>query len=162
MFIKKKCYKVLIMKNIIKLFLVLTVSAFTFSCNEKIEVQDTADPVLSYYKLAGTWKLVEWNGVSYDDSMPYVYITLDSKEQTFKLYSNMDSYYPVLRTGNFDMDYDNDLQYNILTGYYDYSFGFFQYDYRVLLQDNDTMIWIAIGAEDKCIYTRTDLPEGLE
>ena len=112
--------------------------------------------------ISGNWKLVEWNGVSYDDSMPYVYITLDSKEQTFKLYSNMDSYYPVLRTGNFDMEYDNDLQYNILTGYYDYSFGFFQYDYRVLLQDNDTMIWIAIGAEDKCIYTRTDLPEGLE
>ena len=116
------------MKNIIKFFLLLTVTAFTVSCAEKIEVQDTADPVLSYYKLAGTWKLVEWNGTAYDDTMPYVYVTLDSKEQTFTLYSNLDSYYPVVRTGLFDLEYDNDLQYNILTGYYDYSFGFFQYD----------------------------------
>lgn len=150
------------MKNIIKLFLSLAIAAFTVSCTEKFEVQDTADPVLSYYKLAGTWRLVEWNGITYDDSKPYVYVTLDSKEQTFTLYSNLDSYYPVVRTGLFDMEYDTDLQYNILTGYYDYSFGFFQYDYRVLLEGTDKMIWIAIGAEDKCVYTRSELPEGLK
>lgn len=150
------------MKNIIKFFLLLTITAFTVSCTEKIEVQDTADPVLSYYKLAGTWKLVEWNGTAYDDTMPYVYVTLDSKEQTFTLYSNLDSYYPVVRTGLFDMEYDYDLQYNILTGYYDYSFGFFQYDYRVLLDGNDKMIWMAIDAEDKCVYTRSELPEELK
>lgn len=150
------------MKNIVKLFLLLAVSAFTISCNEKMGVQDTADPVLSYYKLAGTWRLVEWNGAKYDDSTPYVYLTLDSKEQTFKLYSNVDSYYPVVRSGKFDLVYDNDLQYNVLTGYYDYSFGFFQYDYRVLMESNDKMIWVAIGAEDKCVYSRAELPEGLE
>lgn len=150
------------MKNIIKFFLLLTITAFTVSCTEKIEVQDTADPVLSYYKLAGTWKLVEWNGTAYDDTMPYVYVTLDSKEQTFALYSNLDSYYPVVRTGLFDLEYDYDLEYNILTGYYDYSFGFFQYDYRVLMDGTDTMIWMAIGAEDKCVYTRSELPEELK
>ena len=150
------------MKNITKFILLLAMTVLAVACNNKTTPQETADPVLSYYKLAGTWKLAEWNGVSYDNSITYVYLTLDSKEQTFTLYSNMDSYYPEVRSGLFDLEYDYDLQYNVLTGYYDYSFGFFQYDYRVLLEGNDTMIWMAIGANDKCVYKRSEVPEGLE
>ena len=151
------------MKNILKIFVLLAISANLISCkDDNTGSIKPVDPVLSYYQLAGTWKLVEWNGVAQDETKPYVYIKLDSKEQTFSMYSNIDSYYPTVRTGYFDLEYDDQLEYNVLTGYYDYSFGFFQYDYRVVKSGDDKMIWTAIDAEDKCVYVRSELPEGLE
>ena len=159
---KMKTIIKLVMKNLFKLFLFLTILVNAVSCDDYNDShQVEPDPVLSYYQLSGTWRLDKWNGETQDD-VTYVYVKLNSKEQTFAIYSNIDSYYPVVRTGHFDLEYDYDNEYNVISGFYDYSFGFFQYDYKVNKVDDDTMIWTAIGAEDVCVYRRASLPEGME
>lgn len=50
------------------------------ACEVDHSYESTDDPVLSYYQIAGTWKLSEWKGANIGDDGRFFYMTLVSKD----------------------------------------------------------------------------------
>ena len=141
--------------------LITAVLAFQ-SCKVDHSYESSDDPVLSYYQIAGTWKLSEWKGVSIEDDGRFFYMVLESKDTKFTVYHNLDSARPITLTGTFGLEYDEDEGVNVVSGMYDHEYGLWANDYIVRMRDKDTMVWVALSDPgDVSIYVRTTMPESL-
>ncbi|MGM9741173.1 MAG: hypothetical protein ACI3ZP_11275 [Candidatus Cryptobacteroides sp.] len=148
------------MKKVLYILTLAVIIPFCNSCSDDHTYEDTADPVLSYYQIVGTWRLTEWNGEEIDSDARYFYMVLESKERTFTIYQNLDSANPYSMTGTFSLEYDEEEEINVVSGMYDHEFGFWSHEYRVIKTDDDTMVWTAIDdPEDVSVYKRSTLPE---
>ncbi|MGM9741803.1 MAG: hypothetical protein ACI3ZC_01920 [Candidatus Cryptobacteroides sp.] len=132
------------------------------SCEEDHSYEDLSDPVLSYYQLTGEWQLAEWRGEDMTSGDRYVYVSLESRDRTFNIYQNLDSAVPVHYSGTYELVYDEENGVNLVNGLYDHEFGFWNSDYIVRLQDEDTMVWTSAADDaDISVYRRAEIPAGI-
>lgn len=126
------------MKKIFPLLLLTLTTAFT-ACEKPIEEIPALE--VNYINLDGTWQLAEWNDASLADGT-WLYIVLDRKEHTFKVYDNLNSMYPHLSTGVFEITNDWRVG-DIISGTYDYDNGAWNHDYIVTDLYQESMLWTA-------------------
>lgn len=132
------------------------------ACEVDHSYESTDDPVLSYYQIAGTWKLSEWKGESLEGDARFFYMVLESKDTRLTVYHNLDSARPISLSGAFDLEYDEDEGVNVISGLYDHEYGLWANDYIVRMNGDDKMVWTAVSdPEDVSVYVRTKLPENL-
>lgn len=165
------------MKFFNAIFAVLAASAVMCSCEKDHTYEDDSDPEIALYQITGTWKLESWSYGQIPEGV-YSYIVLDSKENTFEIYQNVDSPYSRHLTGNFSLVYKEDKGQNIISGWYDHDSGFWASDYIVTTVTADSMTWISTGTtsgpqtvstkttqvpnRDICVYRRCDsIPEDI-
>ncbi len=114
---------------------------------------------MSYYQISGEWHLTEWRGEDMTSGDRYVYISLESRDRAFNIYQNLDSAVPVRYSGTYELVYDEENGVNLVNGVYDHEFGFWNNDYIVRLQDEDTMVWTSSADDtDISVYRRADIP----
>ena len=124
-----------------KIFTILLAVAALVSCADK------EDPIVyldvNANNIAGSWKLVGWNGTDLDTST-YMYIDFVRNDRTYTMYHNMDSFtnVPHIATGSFYIDTDVELG-AIIRGNYDYDSGDWAHRYIVKNLTATSMIWIA-------------------
>lgn len=126
------------MKKIFPLLLLTLTTAFT-ACEKPIEEIPALE--VNYINLDGTWQLAEWNDAPLADGT-WLYIVLDRKEHTFKVYDNLNSMYPHLSTGVFEITNDWRVG-DIISGTYDYDNGAWNHDYIVTDLYQESMLWTA-------------------
>ena len=126
------------MKKITNLLMLLAV-ALLAACDDFVE---TLKPTLEVkpYNLDGTWKLETLNGKQLADST-YVYLVLDRK-YAFELYQNTSSMYPMMYTGDYELDYDWRVG-DVISGVYDYGLGTWSHEYVVTDLYEQSMMWTA-------------------
>lgn len=126
------------MMKITNLLMILSVALFA-ACDDPV---DTTVPPLKVtpYNLDGTWQLAEWNGSPLADST-YVYLVLDRK-QTFEMYQNTGSMYPMLYTGTYGLEEDWRVG-DIISGVYDYEQGEWNHKYVITDLYKESMTWTA-------------------
>ena len=109
------------------------------ACDEPI---DTTEPTLEVksHNLDGVWKLEELNGNSLA-SGSYVYLVLDRK-YTYEIYQNTASMYPVLHTGDYELEYDWRVG-DVISGIYDYGLGTWEHEYVITDFYKKSMVWTA-------------------
>lgn len=114
---------------------------------------------VTYKSIAGAWELTEWNNEPLIEGT-YLYVAFDSKEHRFEMWDNLNSMYPTMRSGSFILSVD-DMQRDIISGWYDYGVGDWASDYIVELSaEGDRMVWSAIANEEKMSFVEVDeLPE---
>lgn len=107
-------------------------------------------------KVAGTWKLTEWNGEEMNDDR-YCYIVLDRKELTIGVYQNFDSFTSRHLTGSFTLNFDRYTGVNTIEGVYDHLSGFWRNNYVISAISDASMTWVVEGDEtDVSVYTRCE------
>ena len=76
------------------------------------------------------------------------------------MWDNLNSMYPTMRSGSFMLSVD-DMQRDIISGWYDYSVGDWRDDYIVELNvDGDKMTWRAVSSDEKMTFVEVNaLPE---
>lgn len=126
------------MKKIFPLLLLTLITAFT-ACEKPIEEIPALE--VNYINLDGTWQLAEWNDAPLADGT-WLYIVLDRKEHTFKVYDNLNSMYPHLSTGVFEIANDWRVG-DVISGTYDYENGAWNHDYIVTDLYQESMLWTA-------------------
>ena len=130
-------------------------------CDKENESNDTKvqNMAVTYYTIDGVWSLVEWNDAPLAEGT-LLYIDLDRKEHRFEMWDNLNSMYPTMRSGSFMLSVD-DMQRDIISGWYDYSVGDWRDDYIVELNvDGDKMTWRAVSSDEKMTFVEVDaLPE---
>lgn len=126
------------MKKIFPLLFLALMTAFT-ACEKPIEEIPALE--VNYINLDGTWQLAEWNDAPLADGT-WLYIVLDRKEHTFKVYDNLNSMYPHLSTGVFEITNDWRVG-DIISGTYDYANGAWNHDYIVTDLYQESMLWTA-------------------
>lgn len=126
------------MKKIFPLLFLALMTAFT-ACEKPIEEIPALE--VNYINLDGTWQLAEWNDAPLADGT-WLYIVLDRKEHTFKVYDNLNSMYPHLSTGVFEITNDWRVG-DIISGTYDYDNGAWNHDYIVTDLYQESMLWTA-------------------
>lgn len=144
------------------LSLAIMASALLISgCDKENESNDTKvqKMAVTYYTIDGVWSLVEWNDAPLAEGT-LLYIDLDRKEHRFEMWDNLNSMYPTMRSGSFMLSED-DMQHDIISGWYDYSVGDWSDDYIVELNaDGDKMTWRAVSSDEKMTFVEVDaLPE---
>ena len=140
------------MKKLTNLLMLLAVALFA-ACEEPI---DTIEPTLDVksHNLDGVWKLDKLNGNSLADGT-YVYLVLDRK-YTFEIYQNTASMYPVLYTGDYELEYDWRVG-DVISGTYDYGLGAWSNEYVVTALYKKSMTWKAKGEDGETQeYVRVD------
>ena len=164
--LRKEMEKMMKMKNILLILAALAAVLTLFSCQKDHSWSDDSDPKLSYNQILGSWQLSVWNGNDMTGSDTWCYLELKSdreiEKMVFRLYQNLSTAEPVDRTGIFELEYDEDLRCNLVSGRYDHEYGFWADDYIVRLLDKDTMEWrpLKSSSEDVSIYRRIDsIPE---
>lgn len=126
------------MKKTVHLILVAVMAIMT-AC-EKEEMPIPALEV-NYINLDGTWQLAEWRGAPLAEGT-WLYIELDRKEHTFKIYDNISTMYPHLYTGVFEITNDWRVG-DVISGTYDYENGVWNHDYIVTDLYQESMLWTA-------------------
>ena len=126
------------MKKTVHLILVAVMAIMT-AC-EKEEMPIPALEV-NYINLDGTWQLAEWRGAPLAEGA-WLYIELDRKEHTFKIYDNISTMYPHLYTGVFEITNDWRVG-DVISGTYDYENGVWNHDYIVTDLYQESMLWTA-------------------
>lgn len=144
------------------LSLAIMASALLISgCDKENESNDTKvqNMAVTYYTIDGVWSLVEWNDAPLAEGT-LLYIDLDRKEHRFEMWDNLNSMYPTMRSGSFMLSVD-DMQRDIISGWYDYSVGDWRDDYIVELNvDGDKMTWRAVSSDEKMTFVEVNaLPE---
>ena len=126
------------MKKITNLLMSLAMVLFV-ACDEPI---DTTEPTLEVksHNLDGVWQLEELNGNSLA-SGSYVYLVLDRK-YTYEIYQNTASMYPVLYTGDYELEYDWRVG-DVISGTYDYGLGAWEHEYVITDLYKKSMVWTA-------------------
>lgn len=121
-------------------FLIVSLAILFVACDDKIE---TEVPTLEVnaINLDGTWELAHWNDAPLADST-YVYIVLNRKNQTFRIYENMASMYPRLVTGSFELKKDYKVG-DIISGIYDFEGGSWNHEYLITNLYKESMTWTA-------------------
>ena len=107
------------MKRLLKMALLLLCGAFAGACDDDGQ---PAEPFLNVTanNIAGTWRLATWRGEPLAEGS-FVYFEFVRKDQTFKLYQNLDSFRPVMKSGRFSITTDEKLGAAVLSGDYDHS-----------------------------------------
>lgn len=126
------------MKKITNLLMLLAMALFV-ACDEPI---DTTEPTLEVksHNLDGVWQLEELNGNSLA-SGSYVYLVLDRK-YTYEIYQNTASMYPVLYTGDYELEYDWRVG-DVISGTYDFGLGAWEHEYVITDLYKKSMVWTA-------------------
>ena len=141
--------------------IVMASALFVVGCDKSGDVESTPQPnkAVTYYTIDGVWELVEWNGAALIDGTE-LYITLDRKEHRFEIWDNLNSMYTVMRSGSFLLSVD-DMQRDVISGWYDYGVGDWSNDYFVELNaEGDRMQWTAVDGNEQMIFVEIDkLPE---
>ena len=148
-----------ILKNILNVLATAWAVSFAVSCDKSgTETEEYLS--LTYYNVAGTWELVEWNGEPLAEGT-YAYIEL-TRQHEFTSCSNIRTTSSVAEvlTGEFDIDNED----NTVGGYYDYM-DYMQWSHRYVVSEltSDRMVWTASDDPGEVrVYLRTDaIPEGL-
>ena len=140
---------------------VVAVALFVTGCDNGDKVSNTQkqNMAVTYFTIDGVWQLVEWNAAPLAEGT-LLYIDLDRKEQRFEMWDNLNSMYPTMRSGGFLLSVD-DMQRDIISGWYDFGVGDWSSDYVVELNvEGDQMVWSALADEEKMIFVEVDeLPE---
>lgn len=143
------------------LFAIVVAGLFVAGCDKGEEVSDIKQPnmAVTYYTIDGVWQLAEWNDAPLAEGT-VLYIELDRKEHRFEMWDNLNSMYPTMRSGSFVLSVD-DMQRDIISGWYDYGIGDWTSDYIVELNaDGDKMVWNAVAGNEKMVFVEVDeLPE---
>lgn len=148
------------MKRLLKMALLLLCGAFAGACDDDGQ---PAEPFLNVTanNLAGTWRLATWRGEPLAEGS-FVYFEFVRKDQKFKLYQNLDSFRPVLKSGRFSITTDEKLGAAVLSGDYDHSLNA-TWAHRYVVRDltQTSMTWIVTTDEsDVTVYERCDgIPE---
>ena len=148
-----------IFRNILNVLAMAWAVSFAVSCDKSgTETEEYLS--LTYYNVAGTWELVEWNGEPLAEGT-YAYIEL-TRQHEFTSCSNIRTTSSVAEvlTGEFDIDNED----NTVGGYYDYM-DYMQWSHRYVVSEltSDRMVWTASDDPGEVrVYLRTDaIPEGL-
>ena len=149
------------MKTLYRILIMTVLFIGISSCSDDEDIQD-ASLELTYANLHGTWRLDNWNGQGEEENW-YCYITFDRKEHTFVMYQRFGSMVSEKITGSFEIEYDENLECNILAGEYDYGQGEWIQKYIVSELKESTMTWLVKGDDtDISKYVRCDkIPEDI-
>ena len=148
-----------IFRNILNVLATAWAVSFAVSCDKSgTETEEYLS--LTYYNVAGTWELVEWNGEPLAEGT-YAYIEL-TRQGEFTSCSNIETTSSVasVMTGEFDIDHEK----KTIGGYYDYmDFKQWSHWYAVSELTSDRMVWTATDDPSEVrVYSRIDaIPEGL-
>ncbi len=149
------------MKKLLKIALLLC-SVFVWACDDDSQPVEPSLNVTAN-NLAGTWHLATWHGEPLAEGS-FVYIEFVRKGQTFKLYQNLDSFRPVIKSGRFSITTDEKLGAAVLSGDYDHSLNA-TWAHRYVVRDltKTSMTWIVTTDEDDVtVYERCDgIPEDI-
>ncbi len=149
------------MKRLLKIVLLLC-SVFVWACNDDSQPVEPSLNVTAN-NLAGTWRLATWHDEPLAEGS-FVYIEFVRKGQTFKLYQNLDSFRPVMKSGRFSITTDEKLGAAVLSGDYDHSLNA-TWAHRYVVRDltKTSMTWIVTTDEDDVtVYERCDgIPEDI-
>ena len=179
------------MKRLLKMALLLLCGAFAGACDDDGQPAEPFLNVTAN-NIAGTWRLATWRGEplaegsfylrashlqklrniledseASDNGEPlaegsFVYFEFVRKDQTFKLYQNLDSFRPVMKSGRFSITTDEKLGAAVLSGDYDHSLNA-TWAHRYVVRDltQTSMKWIVTTDEgDVTVYERCDgIPE---
>lgn len=142
--------------------LLIMVSALCVtSCDKGGEVSSAPkqNKAVTYYTIDGIWQLAEWNGVPLADGT-HLYLKLDRKEHRFEMWDNLNSMYTVMRSGSFMLSVDN-MQRDVISGWYDYGVGDWANDYFVELNvEGDRMLWSAVDGNEQMTFVECEtLPD---
>jgi hypothetical protein len=126
------------MKKITNLLMLLAMVLFV-ACEKTI---DTTEPTLEVksHNLDGVWQLKELNGSSLANGS-YVYLVLDRK-YTYEIYQNVASMYPVMYSGDYELEYDWRVG-DVISGTYDYGVGAWGHEYVITDLYKNSMVWTA-------------------
>lgn len=148
------------MKRLLKYALLLLCGAIAWACSDD---EETVDPGLTVTanNIAGTWRLATWRGEPLAEGS-FVYFEFVRKDQTFKLYQNLASFAPVMKSGRFSITTDEQLGAAVIYGDYDHSLNE-PWAHRYVVRDltATSMTWIVTtDGEDISVYERCDaIPE---
>ena len=147
--------------RVILSFAIVALALSVTGCDKESETKNTEkqNMAVTYYTVDGVWQLVEWNDAPLAEGT-LLYIDLDRKEHRFEMWDNLNSMYPTMRSGSFLLSVD-DMQRDIISGWYDFGVGDWTSDYIVELSaEGDRMVWSAIANEEKMLFVEVDeLPE---
>ncbi len=143
-------------KVILRILAIMLLMSGLNACSDDNSTAPTPSLDVTPANIAGTWKLVEWNGAEIAQGT-YCYIVFNRRERTFEMYQKFDSMYPRYITGKFAIDEDEDYGY-IISGEYDYGNGLWSNSYIVTdLYPSGTMTWTVKGnADDVSRYERCE------
>lgn len=143
-------------KAFFRIVVILFSVLYLQGCSDEDSVTPEPSLAVTPANIAGTWMLVEWNGVQLNDSV-YCYITFNRRERTYVMYQKFDSMYARRITGTYSIDEDRALG-AVISGTYDYGMGEWNNTYVVSdLYASGSMVWSAVGNfEDICRYVRCD------
>lgn len=140
---------------------IVAVALFVSGCDKGSEVDNAKkqNMAVTYYTIDGVWMLEEWNGAALSEGT-LLYVALDRKEHRFEMWDNINSMYPTMRSGGFLLKVD-DLDRNIISGWYDYGVGDWSNEYIVELgAEGDRMVWRAVSGNEEMSFVEVEeLPE---
>lgn len=147
------------MKNLLKTAVTAAIFAAVSCSKDNIPAEAEYLPV-TYFNIAGTWELVEWNGEPLAEGT-FAYIEL-TRQKEFSTYTNIEatSLVTTVETGVYDIDSDDDS----IGGYYDNAY-YEQWSGRYVISQlsGDRMVWTATDDDSEVrVYSRIDsIPEGI-
>jgi len=155
------------MRTFLKYTLMVAVICGFWSCSDDDDDNPVVKPNVTYYQMAGTWKMTKWNGQEMNDGR-YFYVTFDRKDRVFDIYSNLDTEKTRHLTGRYLMNYIEDLG-TIIEGDYHHASGQWNQSYLLNEFSNTEMSWVVVTREhnlpanpwtpdfsDVTVYTRVD------
>ena len=147
--------------RVIIAFAIVATTLFVSGCDKESDISNVQEQnmAVTYYTIDGVWQLTKWNDAPLADGT-LLYVELDRKEHRFEMWDNLNSMYPTMRSGSFVLSVD-DMQRNIISGWYDYGVGDWANDYIVELSAaGDKMVWSALSGEETMTFVEVDeLPE---
>lgn len=132
------------MKNIRNLMVMFLAAAFVaVSCDKNDLSQPKEYLDVNANNIAGSWELVEWNGVPLTAGT-YVYLDIVRNGKTYTMYQNLDSFsnVPHVVTGSYNLETDPELG-AIIRGNYDHDSGDWAHRYIIKDLTADEMYWVA-------------------
>lgn len=159
------------MKTFCKYMIVIVILCGVWSCSDDDDNTAPKPVAVTYYEIAGTWKMTSWNGEKMADGL-YFYVTFDRKDRVFDIYQNLDTEKTRHLTGRFLMNFNEDLG-TIIEGDYHHASGIWNQTYLLNDFTKTEMTWVVVNREhglpanpwipdfsDVTVYTRVDeVPE---
>lgn len=140
---------------------IMSVALFAMGCDKGGEEENTKrqNVAVTYYTIDGVWMLQMWNGAPLAEGT-LLYVALDRKEHRFEIWDNLNSMYPTMKSGGFQLSVD-DMDRDIISGWYDYGVGDWGNDYIVELNaEGDRMVWHTVSSNEEMVFVEVDkLPE---
>ena len=140
---------------------IMCVALFATGCDKGGEEENTKrqNVAVTYYTIDGVWMLQMWNGAPLAEGT-LLYVALDRKEHRFEIWDNLNSMYPTMKSGGFQLSVD-DMDRDIISGWYDYGVGDWGNDYIVELNaEGDRMVWHTVSSNEERVFVEVDkLPE---